>query len=461
MIDFTLPELGENVTTGNVVRVLVKPGDALAREQPILELETDKATVEVPSSIEGRVQDVKVKVGDQVSVGQAILTVEEGKSGSVTSTSAGASGEPQSATASAGGGPPSATADTGGGRPEEVGRSDGAETQATEATKAQATQATSDTAKMSSRVNPARSVPERDVVELASASPAVRRLARELGVDIHSVKGTGPGGRISVDDIKAQLSPDIALGRGPSSPPLPDFGRWGQVERRPMSAVRRKTAEHLSASWATIPQVTQHDLADVTELEKARTRYAKRAEPAGARLTMTGVIIKVAAAALRRFPKFNSSLDVAAGEIVLKHYVNIGVAVDTDRGLLVPVIRNPDQKTIVQLAGEIAALAEKARAGKLSLEEMQGGCFTVSNLGGLGGTAFTPLVNAPEVAVLGISRVHMEPIYQPESSGFAPRMILPLSLSYDHRVVDGADGIRFLRWVAETLEDPFVLAFEA
>ncbi len=241
---------------------------------------------------------------------------------------------------------------------------------------------------------------------------------------------------------------------------LPDFTRWGSVERQPMRAVRRKTAEHLSAAWATVPHVTQCDLADITGLEELRKKYTKQVEAAGGNLTVTSIAVKVIAAALRKFPQFNASIDMAADEIILKKYVNIGVAVDTDRGLLVPVIRDADQKNIVQLSVEIAQLSEKARSRKIALEEMQGGCFSISNLGGIGGTYFTPIVNAPEVAILGISRARMEPVYVKETGQFAPRFMLPLSLSYDHRVIDGADGIRFLRWVAEALEQPFLLALQ-
>jgi pyruvate dehydrogenase E2 component (dihydrolipoamide acetyltransferase) len=292
----------------------------------------------------------------------------------------------------------------------------------------------------------------------------VRRTARELGVEISEVQGTGPNGRISVDDVKAHVKRLVTSGasRGGAAAAvaLPDFTRWGSVERQPMRAVRRKTAEHLSAAWATIPHVTQCDLADITGLEELRKKYAKQVEAAGGNLTVTSIAVKVIAAALRKFPQFNASIDMAADEIVLKKYVNIGVAVDTDRGLLVPVIRDADQKNIVQLSVELAQLSEKARNRKIALEEMQGGCFSISNLGGIGGTYFTPIVNAPEVAILGISRARMEPVYDKETGEFAPRFMLPLSLSYDHRVIDGADGIRFLRWVAEALEQPFLLALQ-
>jgi pyruvate dehydrogenase E2 component (dihydrolipoamide acetyltransferase) len=227
-----------------------------------------------------------------------------------------------------------------------------------------------------------------------------------------------------------------------------------------MRAVRRTTAEHLSAAWATIPHVTQFDLADITGLEDLRERYAKQAEAAGGHLTVTAIAVKVVASALRVFPQFNASVDMQAGDIIYKKYVNIGVAVDTDRGLLVPVIRNADTKNIVQLSVELAQLSEKARSRKISLDEMQGGCFSISNLGGLGGTAFTPIVNLPDVAILGISRARMEPIYDKDTQQFVPRQMLPLSLSYDHRVIDGADAVRFLRWVAEAFEQPFLLALQ-
>ena len=239
-----------------------------------------------------------------------------------------------------------------------------------------------------------------------------------------------------------------------------------------MRAVRRKTAEHLAAAWASIPHVTQHDVADVTALEELRKRYSKPVEAAGGNLTVTAIAVKIVAAALKVFPQFNASIDVAAEEIVYKKYVNIGIAVDTDRGLLVPVIRDVDTKNITQVSVELAQLSEKARNRKLSLQEMQGGCFSISNLGGIGGTAFTPIVNAPEVAILGISRARMEPVWRAggenesgvsghqQNGQFVPRLMLPLSLSYDHRIVDGADGIRFLRWVVEAFEQPFLLTLQ-
>jgi len=302
-------------------------------------------------------------------------------------------------------------------------------------------------------------------------------MARELGVDINDVAGSGSGGRISIDDVKAHVSRLVSgvvatnvgtnTGRsdgssaGPSTAsaePLPDFSRWGEIERRPLRGVRRKTAQHLAAAWSSIPHVTQHDLADITALDELRKHYAKTVEAAGGSLTVTAILVKVLGAALKRFPQVNSSIDLASEELVYKKYVNIGIAVDTEHGLLVPVLRDADTKNVTQISVELVQLSEKARARKLTLEEMQGGCFSLSNLGGIGGTAFTPIVNAPEVAILGVSRARLEPVYRERE--LVPRLMLPLSLSYDHRVVDGAEGIRFLRWVVEALEQPFLLSLQ-
>ena len=288
-------------------------------------------------------------------------------------------------------------------------------------------------------------------------------MARELGVDVNHVTGTGTDGRISIEDVKAHTKRLLTGGaHGGGMPvvgePLPDFSRWGDVERQELRGIRRKTAERLSVAWATIPHVTQHDYADITALEEVRRKYQKQVEGKGGLLTVTAVAVKVVASALKAFPQFNSSIDLAANEIVYKKFVNIGIAVDTDRGLLVPVIRDADKKNITQISIELSQLSEKARTRKISLEEMQGGCFSISNLGGIGGSFFTPIVNPPDVAILGISRGKFEPVYNKETGQFVPRQMLPLSLSYDHRVIDGADGIRFMRWIVEAFEQPFVLA---
>jgi pyruvate dehydrogenase E2 component (dihydrolipoamide acetyltransferase) len=487
MADFTLPELGEQIESGDVLRVLVKAGDAIAKEQPVLELETDKATIEVPASFAGTVKEIKVKAGDKVKVGQAILSYEDGQGSKAEGSTAGkakagaqkaedpkaeasptqVSARPEAAKAgvekvdSTEEGQPDVEVDDQSTRPDKSGVKD--PTVGPQAAAQPSDSRGTNVVDISRGARPAAEAAAPDTPP-APAAPSVRRTARELGVDISGVQGTGPNGRISVDDVKAHVKRLVTSGAGRGGPAagvtLPDFSRWGSVERQPMRAVRRKTAEHLSAAWATVPHVTQCDLADITGLEELRKKYAKQVEAAGGNLTVTSIAVKVIAAALRKFPQFNASIDMAADEIILKKYVNIGIAVDTDRGLLVPVIRDADHKNIVQLSVEIAQLSEKARTRKIALEEMQGGCFSISNLGGIGGTYFTPIVNAPEVAILGISRARMEPVYYKETGAFAPRFMLPLSLSYDHRVIDGADGIRFLRWVAEALEQPFLLALQ-
>jgi len=454
--DFTLPELGENIAAGDVLRVLVKPGDMIAKDQPVLELETDKATIEVPSSVAGKVKDIKVKAGEKVKVGQAILSLDDGAAPNAAAPAA----KPPAAQPSA---------EKAAASPQQPDRQV-AKADQPEAVAPKPVEAKSEPAKAESKVvdinrgarAPAETPAASAAPELppAPAAPSVRRVARELGVDINQVAGSGEAGRISIDDVKAHakrlVTSAVSGGGGATAEPLPDFSRWGEVERQPMRAVRRKTAEHLSSAWTTIPHVTQFDLADITAVDELRKKYAKQVEAAGGNLTVTAIAVKVIAAALRKFPQFNASVDIAASELVLKKFINMGIAVDTDRGLLVPVIRNADQKNIVQIAVELAQLSEKARNRKIALEEMQGGTFSISNLGGIGGTYFTPIVNAPEVAILGISRGSVQPRF--DNGSFTPRLMLPLSLSYDHRVIDGADGIRFLRWVAEALEQPFLLA---
>jgi pyruvate dehydrogenase E2 component (dihydrolipoyllysine-residue acetyltransferase) len=296
----------------------------------------------------------------------------------------------------------------------------------------------------------------------APATPSIRRLAREIGVDINAVPGSGPGGRIRLEDVKGYARQRLTDTRGdvlqPVAMELPDFTKWGEVERQAMSGIRRKTAEHMAQAWATIPHVTQFARADITELEQLRQRYAAKAETAGGKLTITAIVVKVVVAALKRFPQFNASVDVAHEEVVYKKFYHIGVAVDTDRGLLVPVIRNVDRKGIIEIAVELSQIAERARNRKTPLEELQGGTFTVTNLGGIGGTYFSPIINAPEVAILGLARSSTEPVYV--NGQFEPRLILPFALSYDHRLIDGADGARFVRWVAEALQEPFLMALE-
>lgn len=445
-VEIKLPVLGEGVDAGTVAGVLVAAGDNVEADAPLIELETDKAVIEVPATEAGVVASLPVKAGDTVAVGQVIATIEPGAAASqdaAASEDAAGRAVPEDAVAAPAAGEPAAERQPQSQQP-------GAAPPAT-------------TAPLSATATPAPAgefnLPEWPI----PATPNTRRFARELGVDITAVHGTGNGGRILSGDVvrtaRSLLEAAAAGGSAPAPPPLPDFSRWGRIDREPMSGIRRTTATHLSTSWTTIPHVTQHDQADVTELEALRKRFGPRVQAAGGKLTMTAIAVRVAASAVQVFPRFAASVDMASREVILKRYTNVGVAVDTDRGLLVPVVRDADRKNVTELSVELGQLAERARGGKLTLEEMQGGCFTITNLGGLGGTAFTPIVNYPEVAILGMSRSRITPV-DDGAGGFAPRLLLPLSLSYDHRVIDGADAVRFLRWIIEALENPFLLSLE-
>ena len=444
--EFKLPELGENVHEGDLVRLMISPGVKVSEGQPVMELETDKAVVEVPSSVSGVVKEVKVKEGQKVKVGQLIFTLEGGT-----------------------GAPPERVRHD---PVEHVTGQTGARLAFQAAIRAEGK--TEEEAlppdqpapvprpfAMPAQLGKVAGTEHREPVP---AAPSVRRLAREVGVDIHEVKGSGPGGRISEDDVKACAKSRLAAATTPTAashvaePMLPDFSKWGKIERVPIRGVRRKTAEHVWEAWNTIPHVTQQDHADITELEQLRARFAPRAEEAGGKMTVTAIALKVCASALKVFPQFNASIDMTQEEIIYKQYIHIGVAVDTDRGLLVPVIHDVDKKNIVELAAELTQLSKKARDKKLTPQEMEGGTFTITNLGGIGGTGFSPIVNHPEVAILGLSRSSMQPVWL--NGKFEPRLVLPLSLSYDHRLIDGADAARFLRWIAEAFEQPFLLSVQ-
>jgi pyruvate dehydrogenase E2 component (dihydrolipoamide acetyltransferase) len=450
--EFRLQELGENISEGDLVRLMIAPGAKVSEGQPVMELETDKAVVEVPSSVSGIVNEVKVKEGEKIKVGQVIFTLQGAAPAPAETV------RPQS-------------------RPvEHVTGQHGARLAFQAAIRAEGKTEEQALPPDQPRPRPAAfSMPVQlgkvagtEYREPVPAAPHTRRLAREIGVDIYEVQGTGPGGRIGEDDVKAHAKALVnAAGTATQVPPraghfiepkLPDFAKWGKVERVSMRGVRRKTAEHLAESWNTIPHVTQHDRADITELEQLRARFAPKAEQAGGKMTVTAIALKVCAAALKVFPQFNASIDMEKTEIVYKQYIHIGVAADTDRGLLVPVIRDVDKKNIVELAVELSQLSQKAREKKITIADMEGGTFTITNLGGIGGTAFTPIVNHPEVAILGLSRSRLEPEWI--GGKFEPRLILPLSLSYDHRLIDGADAARFLRWVAEAFEQPFLLSVQ-
>lgn len=446
-IEVKLPSLGENVDTGDVVRVLVKVGDAVKKDQPLLEMETGKATVEIPSTAEGVVTQILVKEGAKARVGQPIVTLDS------SATPAAQAPAPQSppAPATTKPAPPAVPAPAPASAPAPQPAAPAPEPPPPPA-------------------RPSRPAPPplphvpvaADSGAAAAAAPSTRKFAREIGVDITAVPGSGPGGRISVDDVKNYAR---ALNAGmirqpgkPVSPPLPDFTRWGEVERQPLNNVRIATAEHMAICWNTIPHVTLHDKADITELEKLRQSSKSKAEAAGTRLTMTAFLVKIAASALKVHPKFNSSIDLARSEQIIKHYYNIGVAVDTERGLMVPVLRDVDRRNVIQIAIELQRAADRAKARKLSPDDMTGGCFTITNIGGIGGGFFTPIVNHPEVGILGVGRASYEPVLV--DGFFQPRLMLPLSLSFDHRIIDGADGARFLRWIIEAIQNPALLSLE-
>lgn len=414
-----LPELGENIEDGEVVSVLVAAGDAVEKDQALLELETGKATVEVPCPYAGVIESLLVAEGDTVKVGQAIVTMA-GSEDAPAGTPAAEPAETEPA-------PPAEAAPAAGPAP----------------------------APAPAAPPPSEGVP-------VAAAPSVRKFAREIGVEITVVRGSGSGGRITIDDVKAHAKQVLQGGGGASAAraavTLPDFSAWGSVRREKMSTIRRLTAEHMDRCWSTVPHVTQHGDADITRIEIFRKKYARRAAQEGVKLTPTAMLVKLVAGALKAFPNLNASVDMAGGEIVYKDYIHIGVAVDTPKGLVVPVIRDADKKGILTLAGELGEMAARARDGKISPDELQGGTFTVSNLGGIGGTYFTPIVNHPEVAILGVGRGNRQPVWDGEA--FEPRMIMPLSLSYDHRLVDGAEGARFLRWLTEAIEESLLLALE-
>lgn len=451
--EFKLPEVGEGIDAGTVVAVLVSVGDRVDVDQPVLELETDKAVVEVPSSVAGVVESIAVEEGQEVPIGSTVLTIAEGDAPAASGDAgaAGADAGPETAQAS--------SSDGAAGTPESAG-------EPAETPPAQATPAPSTGAQTPSPA-PAASAAAPDLPGgLIPAAPSVRRLARELGVDLKAVQGSGILGRISAEDVRAYAEGGVPRGApaaapaAPVQPELPDFSVWGETERVKMNGIRKATVRSMTTAWTTVPMVTHFDKADATEFEALRKRYKPDAEALGAKLTPTAMLIKVVAAALRKFPDFNASIDVAANEIVYKKYVNVGVAVDTDHGLLVPVVKNADRKNMLELAVELGELAAKARDRKLSPDDMQGGNFSVSNLGGIGGTGFTPIVAPPDVAILGVSRGGMEPIWDPEQDAFVPRLMMPLSVTYDHRLIDGASAARFLRWICRAVENPFLMSLE-
>lgn len=426
MIEFRLPELGEGIESGQVIEVLVAPGDRVSLEQPLLEVETDKAAVEIPSPADGTVTDVLVSAGDTVAINDVLVRIESDSDGK----------EPTPEELEA----PAAVDETEDKTPAE------AEKPAQEAKPAEEEEKPSP--KRAPRADDAAPSGPLKV----AAAPSVRRLARELGVSLSSVTGSGPRGRLLERDVKAHAKAIItsaASAPAPAEPDLPDFSRWGETVTESFSTVRKLTAERLTRAWAA-PHVTQFDKADATRLEELRGLNKEKVSEAGGNLTVTAILVKALSLALSEFPKFNSSIHMGSRTIVYKKYINIGVAVDTERGLLVPVIRDVDKKDVTRISVELTDISSRAREKRLSADRLRGGSFTITNLGGIGGTFFTPVLNPPEVAILGVSRSSLEPAYA--DGEFVPRFMLPLSLSYDHRIIDGAEAARFLRWLCEMLE---------
>lgn len=423
-IDFKLPEVGEGIETVDVAEVLVAAGDTIEADAVICEVETDKAVAEINCPHAGTVKAVHISAGDTVAIGSPLISIE-----TVVGAPAGAVPAPAASA------PPAATSS-----------------------------AATATAPASTKPAATEKVPSSNGRPPAPAGPATRRLARKLGVDLYQVTGTARGGRIRIEDVEnfvhRKMTSPSESGSGSASvgiavaAPLPDFSKFGPVEKQPLNKIFRTAASNLSTAWITIPHVTQHNLADITELETARKRYVKD-NPKSPKITMTAIMIKAVVGALRAFPKVNSSIDMEAGELVLKKYYNIGVAVDTPNGLVVPVIRNCDQKNVLQVASELTELAVKARERKLKTEDMTGASFTITNLGGIGGTYFTPIVNPPEVAILGMSRG--QKTLQLEDGNVVERLMLPLSLSYDHRAINGADAARFIVKLSGSLTNFFEL----
>jgi len=436
--EIRLPEISENVDTGDVIAVLVHTGDVVEKEQSIVELETEKAAFEVPSPIKGKVTEINIKAGDQVKVGQVMLKVD---SDAQAQTGQAPERPDQSASARTEASPAPQESQ----RPQEH----GAEEKQTPV---------GEPPERQSQPVPGQEASTRPD-EVVAAAPSVRQLARELGINIHEVTPSDESGRITADDVKAYARRIISGRSGQAMPTetraLPDVTRWGAVERQSISVTRKKIADTLSYTWSHVPQVTQYDRADITGLDAARRTYAQAHKK---RVTVTSIAVKVAALALKTFPKFNASFDARSREIIYKKFVHISVAVETDRGLLVPVLRDVDRKSLRYIAEELDDLAQRTRQHQVTPDDMVGGNFTVSNLGGIGGTDFAPIIYWPQVAILGMGRAAWEPGYH--EGQIQPRLRLPLSLSYDHRIIDGAEGLQFLRWIAERLEKPFLLALE-
>ena len=439
-IEVKVPDIGDYKDVP-VIEVFVKPGDQVGAEDSLITIESDKATMEVPSPSSGTVKELRVKVGDKVSQGSSVLVLEAADAKPKTP-----SAPVQEKTAAA----PAKPA---------PGPLVGAPAPAAAPSRSEPTAAPSRAPEQ--RPSPSTRA-DQEAIGKAHASPSVRRLAREFGVDLSQVKGSGPKERILTEDVqsfvKAQLqrpksAEGGAAGIGFNLPPAPqvDFAKFGPVKSQPLSRIKKLSGAFLHRNWLTIPHVTQHEEADITELEAFRKSQADEAKAQGIRFTILGFLMKASVVALKNFPEFNASLAADGESLVLKQYYHIGVAVDTPNGLVVPVIRDVDKKGLLELARELGEISERMRGGKISPNDLQGGCFSISSLGGIGGTTFTPIINAPEVAILGVGKAVMKPVWS--GKDFAPRLMLPLSLSYDHRVIDGALGARFISFLSGVLGD--------
>jgi pyruvate dehydrogenase E2 component (dihydrolipoamide acetyltransferase) len=439
--EFRLQDPGEGIHEAEIQEVLVSPGDRVEEGQMVFVIETDKAAVEIPVPFTGTVADIPVKAGDMVRVGDLLMTVEE--DGAAAAPEAKPEEEPEGDEEEEAPAPEAA---------EEKPPAEEAPPAEAEARAEQALPAAETAAKPEGREAARRKGP-------VPATPATRRLARELGVELREVEPSGAQGRVLDEDVRAHAEgrrAKPAAAEAPPQPELPDFTQWGPVEREPLRSLRRSTARHMATSWAQIPHVTHQDQVDITALERFRRRQAEALERRGAKLTLTVFAMKAAAAALREFPRFNASFDGASEEIILKRYVHIGVALDSERGLMVPVVRDVDRKSVAQLAEELTEMSMRLRDGAPSPEELQGGSFTITNVGGLGGTGFTPIVNHPQVAILGMAEARLQQVVTGtlDEPSFAVRLMLPICVAFDHRVNDGADAARFTRRIAQLLGDP-------
>jgi pyruvate dehydrogenase E2 component (dihydrolipoamide acetyltransferase) len=440
-LEVKVPDIGDfkNVP---VIEVLVGTGDKVNKEDSLITIESDKATMEVPSPAAGVIKEMKVKVGDKVSEGALVLLLEAAD---------GVNAAPKAETVT----PPAAA------RGEERTAARGVPTASQQSVAASPPSAAPRAeAQTSSSPRSAEARIDEAAFGKAHASPAVRRLAREFGIDLARIKGTGPKERVLKEDIQSYVKAELARPRGGETgglgltlPPLPqiDFGKFGPVETRSLSRIRKLSGANLHRNWVGIPHITQHDEADITELEAFRKSQAEEAKKSGIKFTVLGFLMKAAVVALKQHPEFNASLASDGESLVLKHYYHIGIAVDTPNGLVVPVIRDVDKKGLLELAKELGEVSARMRAGKIAPADLQGGCFSISSLGGIGGTNFTPIINAPEVAILGVGKAMTKPVWQGKE--FAPRLMIPLSLSYDHRVIDGAQGARFISYLASVLSD--------